>query len=66
MARSGGECPGACLLAGVFIWPVGAGDDTVHAIHSVIAASCKKKTSLSQHRPAKTALKLFLTQGNVG
>ena len=63
VAGSGGECPGARLLAGVFIRPVGAGDDAVHAIHSVITASCKE-ISLNQKRPAKTALKLFLTQGN--
>lgn len=48
MAWSGGECPGACLLARVFIRPIGAGDGATHTIHSVIAASCKK-TSLSQH-----------------
>lgn len=42
VARSGGECPGAWLLAGVFIWPIGAGNDTTHTIHGVITASCKK------------------------
>lgn len=50
VARSGGECPGAGLLAGVFIRPIGAGDDTTDTIHSVITASCIK-TSLSQCRP---------------
>ncbi len=50
VAWSGGECPGACLLAGVFIRPIGAGDGAAHTIHSVITASCKK-TSPSQHTP---------------
>lgn len=72
VAWSGGECPGACFLAGVFIRPVGAGDGTAHSVHSVIAASCKK-TSLSQHRllhhaiieQSDSALKLFLTQVSI-
>lgn len=50
MAWSGGEDPGAGLFAGISIRPVWAGDDSIHAIHSVITARCKK-TALSQHRP---------------
>lgn len=46
---SGGQCPGAWLLTRVFIWPVGAGDDTTHTIHSVITASCKN-TWFNWHR----------------
>lgn len=57
VAWSGGECPGAGLLAGVLIRPIGAGDDAVHTVHSVIAAGCNKKktTSLSQSRPVHKA-----------
>lgn len=71
VARSGGEYPGACLLAGVFIRPIGAGDGATDTIHRVITASCKK-TSLSQNRllyhvnmeQSNTALKLFVDQKN--
>lgn len=54
VARCGGEGPGAGLLAGIFIWPVGTGDGATHTIHCVITASCKKKKKqnpLVQHRP---------------
>lgn len=42
VAWSGGECPGTRFLAGVFIWPVRARNNTANTIHSVVTASCKK------------------------
>lgn len=42
MSWSSGEGPGAGLLTGVFIWPVGAGDGPTHAVHNVITAGCKR------------------------
>lgn len=40
VAWSGGECPGARFLAGVFIWPVRAGNNTANTIHSVVTTGC--------------------------
>lgn len=42
MSWSGGQGPGAGLLTGVFIWPVGAGDGPTHAVHNVITTGCKR------------------------
>lgn len=42
MSWSSGEGPGAGLLTGVFIWPVGAGDGPTHTVHNVITAGCKR------------------------
>lgn len=60
VARSSGECPGACLLAWVFIGPVGAGNSATHTIDSVIAASCNVSLHVSvfycQYKYGKCAI----------
>lgn len=59
---SRGQWPGARLLAGVFIGPVGAGDDAAHTIHSVIAASWEKTgINTRAHTTVKTAVTCSLT-----
>lgn len=78
MACDGGECPGACLLAGVFIWPIGACDSASHTVHNVITAGWKntstRSTSLpciitAPHRPMfklhSGAALWYLAQGSV-
>lgn len=40
MPRGAGDSPGALLLAGVFVRPVGAGDGATGGCHFVVTAGC--------------------------
>lgn len=61
VAGRGGERPGAGLLAGIFIWPVGTGDGTAHTGHCVIAASCNDAHPAP---PRKNSVRIFAEELN--
>lgn len=42
MARGCRKRPGASLLAGIFVRPVGAGDGAGHTVYHMITSRCKK------------------------